>query len=348
MGKILVIRFSSLGDIILLNPIFKLIKTLWPEKEVIFVTKSTYGKLATNNPYIDKCILLNENGKTLLKIISELTNIGKFDYIFDMHNNIRSSLIRLFVEGSRKYVINKFAVKRRLTIWTKKDYHIPNVIERYTKVILSAAKALPNTSTIHLNYEFYIPNISHYQKLSYSILPQEYDNKYICISPGAKWFTKRWATEKYARLAEHMLNNVKEYIVLTGSKDEVGIGEKMLSLVNNRDKNARIVNLIGRTELDELIGVVSRAKLYIGNDSGTSHIAAMASVPSVVILCSTDRKLGFFPYQSGIIRIVEKSVDCRPCTLHGRNTCPKKHFKCMTDISVDEVYAASMELYKKN
>jgi len=340
--KILVIRFSSLGDIILLNPIFKTIKALWPDREMIFVTKYTYRKIAINNPYVDKCVFLNEEGKTLSKMIYELANMGRFEYIFDMHNNIRSFLIKLFIRGNYRHTINKFTVKRYLTIWTKRDYKIPDAVERYKNVILSAART--SHISAQLNYEFFIPNINYYKNLSYSILPQEYDNRYICISPGAKWLTKRWPVEKYAELLKFLINDAEESIVLTGDKDEIAIGERLLSLVNNKDKNVRVINLIGRTALDELVGIVSRAKLYIGNDSGTSHIAAMANVPSVIILGPTDKKLGFFPYKNNNVYIIEKSLNCRPCTLHGRNRCPKKHFKCMYDITAEEVYMAARRL----
>jgi heptosyltransferase-2 len=162
------------------------------------------------------------------------------------------------------------------------------------------------------------------------------------IHPGSVWPTKCWPYENYAKLITRLEKELGVISVIVGGGKDIDLGEQV-----SRLSDAHSVNLAGKTTLSELMALMKRFRLFITNDSGPMHIAAAFGVPVLGIFGPTTKELGFFPYGEGNRVIEVKGLPCRPCALHGGKKCPQGHFKCMRDITVDEVFAAAREMLSK-
>ena len=131
--------------------------------------------------------------------------------------------------------------------------------------------------------------------------------------------------------------------VIVGGNKDADLGERVRSAAGGDTSN-----LAGKTSLTDLMALMRHFKLFITNDSGPMHIAAAFGVPVLAVFGPTTKELGFFPYGKGHRVIEVKGLECRPCALHGGKKCPLKHFKCMNDISVDEVFKNAKEMLKEN
>jgi heptosyltransferase-2 len=157
------------------------------------------------------------------------------------------------------------------------------------------------------------------------------------VHPGSAWATKRWLPERFAELCVRLKADGFTP-VLVGGPDDRALGARIA-----QDSGA--LDLVGRTDLEELKALMGRLSVFVTNDSGPMHLAAAAGVPVVAIFGATTRELGFFPYGPGH-RVVEADLACRPCGLHGARACPEGHFLCMRLLTVDQVHAACRALLK--
>jgi len=157
------------------------------------------------------------------------------------------------------------------------------------------------------------------------------DARLAGVHPGAAWTTKRWLPERFAELCRR-LKAEGATPVLVGGPGDAALGAEIA-------RASGAVDLVGRTDLEELKSLMGRLELFVTNDSGPMHLAAAAGVPVVAIFGATTRELGFFPYGPGH-RVVEETLACRPCGLHGAKECPEGHFLCMRLLSVDRVHQA--------
>ncbi len=154
----------------------------------------------------------------------------------------------------------------------------------------------------------------------------------IVINPFSVWETKRWPEYKFAALIRRLNENYKTKPIIIGSSKEREQSERLLRLVPDDS----VINLCGKTDLNQLIEVIKKADLLITNDSGPMHIASAVGTYVIAIFGPTTKELGFFPY-SDKSKVVEVDLKCRPCRLHGSKKCPKQHFLCMKLVSVDMV-----------
>jgi heptosyltransferase-2 len=157
------------------------------------------------------------------------------------------------------------------------------------------------------------------------------------VHPGSAWATKRWLPERFAELCARLKSDGFTP-VLVGGPDDQALGERIA-------KEGGALDLVGKTDLEELKALMGRLSLFVTNDSGPMHLAAAAGVPVVAVFGATTRELGFFPYGPGH-RVVEADLACRPCGLHGARACPEGHFLCMRLLTVDRVHAACREIAK--
>jgi ADP-heptose:LPS heptosyltransferase len=315
--KFLIIRLSSIGDIVLTSPLIRCLKEQVENSEIHFVTKSKYGELLLANPYINKIHFLNRH---IDKLLQELKHENP-DYIIDLHRNFRSYRIKQYLHVPA-YSFNKLNILK----WLRVRLHIdllPNqhVVDRYFQTlknfdVIADAKGL----------EYFIPEG---QSFDFSQLPESYHNGYVAFIIGGTYLTKRLPVDKVIEIC----NNIDLPVILIGGKQEVPD-----SLLICHTGGNHILNLTGMTTVNESASLVQKARVVLTNDTGMMHIAAAFNKKILSFWGNTIPKLGMAPYKPHpSSRILEvEGLPCRPCSKLGYQKCPKHHFRCMNDMDVQQ------------
>ena len=313
--KILVIRFSSMGDIIYTTPVVRCLKKQLPGAEVHFLTKPAFKYIYDNNPYVDKLLLLKQ---TLAETINDI-KAEQYDYIIDLHNNLRTALIKLNVR-----VKSSTYKKLRLRKWLSLKFNLKlvppvHLVERYMQTV-----AFLGVKNDNGPIDYYI-KADH--KLN-ELLPPSHQSNYVVFIIGATHFTKRLPNEKIINICR----GLKQPVVLLGGNDVKANGDEIASKTNN------VYNSCGITTLDESVFLVSKANSVIGFDTGLTHIAEAFDKPIASIWGGTAPELlGVQPYKVKEVLVAEIDLPCRPCSKFGLEKCPLGHFKCMRDIPENKV-----------
>ncbi len=315
--KVLIIRFSSIGDVVLTTPIVRCIKNQL-NAEIHYLTKASFAHVIHENPYIDKIHRLNENPDETIEI---LKCIG-FDLVIDLQKNIRSIRISQAL-GVRTIQYNKLNVSKWLAVNLKinrlpKDKHL---IDRYFESMA----------------EIGIKDDG--EGLDYFIMPEdEYDaqelvrgfSEYQVLVLGATYFTKRIPKDKCIEI----ISMYKHSTVLLGGKDVNEIANEISTLFPEK-----VVNFCGKIGLGVSAGMIKHAiKIYTG-DTGLMHIAAAMQKEILVLWGNTIPEFGMYPYYGnnhpdGHTDLQVYDLSCRPCSKLGFDACPKGHFRCMLDIEI--------------
>lgn len=313
--KILVIRFSSMGDIIYTTPVVRCLKQL-PDVEVHFLTKPAFRYIYDNNPYLDKLLLLKEN---LSDTIDEI-KAEQYDYLIDLHSNLRTALIKLRT-GIKSSTYNKQRVSKWLSLKFRMQLVEPtHLVERYLK----AVKFL-GVQNDGLPIDYYIKKNHRISNL----LPPSHQKKFFAFVIGATHFTKRMPNEKVISICKML----RLPVVLLGGNDVKDNGDMIAETVG-----PHVYNACGKTTLDESVFLVSRAEKVIGFDTGLTHIAEAFNKPIASIWGSTvPELLGVQPYKIKESLVAGVELPCRPCSKFGRSECPLGHFKCMNDIDENSI-----------
>lgn len=309
--KILVIRFSAMGDIIYTTPVVRCLKKQLPGAEIHFLTKPAFRYIYDNNPYPDKLLLLQPK---LRDTIREL-KAEKYDYIIDLHNNLRTSIIKL-----RVGVKSSTYKKQRLRKWLSLKFNLKlvpptHLVDRYLETVKFLGVKNDNQPI-----DYYIDKE---YDLS-ALLPQPHQNGYIVFVIGATHFTKRLPNEKVIDICR----SLQLPVVLLGGKDVKANGEVIAAALGSHCYNA-----CGITSLNESVYITSKANSVIGFDTGLTHIAEAFDKPIASIWGSTvPELLGVQPYQVSQSLIAGVELPCRPCSKFGLDKCPLGHFKCMKEM----------------
>jgi len=308
--KILVVRFSSMGDIIYTTPTVRCLKKQLPGVEVHFLTKPAFKYIYEGNPYVDKLIFLKS---TLFETIKAI-KAEQYDYIIDLHNNLRTTLIKLNA-GVKSSTYNKQPVLKWLSLKFNLKLAPPtHLVDRYMATV--SFLGVKNDGQ----------PIDYYIKADYELsdlLPLSHQNSFVVFVIGAAHFTKRMPNEKIISIC----NKINSPVVLLGGADVKQNGEEIES------KTTNVYNACGRTSLDESVFIVSKALSVIGFDTGLTHIAEAFDKPIVSIWGGTAPELlGVQPYKVTKSLLAGVELPCRPCSKYGLEKCPLGHFKCMNDI----------------
>lgn len=325
--KILIIRLSSIGDILLTTPFIRQTRMAFPDSTIDFVIKQRFIDLVRFNPHINHIYsVAEEEGLKGLNEIRKQINSRRYDYIFDLHNNIRS---RIITRGLKVPVfrMHKDKLKRALLVYAKINlYKKPVPIPLRYLQVGKAAGIKDDGNGLEIFWKNYIEeNLFDYVDRHFFSKP------FIAIAPGAGFKTKRWPIEYFAELIKK-LETVKSLpVVLLGSKDEASYFKPLEAL-------PRVTNLAGKLTLLEAAILISKAKFLVANDTGLMHMATAVKTPVLAIFGSTVEEFGFFPFRSEHQVVQKEGLWCRPCSHIGRNHCPLGHFKCMKDLTPELVF----------
>lgn len=311
LQHILVIRFSSIGDILLTSPVVRCIKQTYPDAQVHFLTKKSFAELVSYNPTIAEVHLWTDDNTDLIKTLKEIS----FDVVIDLHNNLRTTLLKSKL-GVPAHKFPKLNVQKWLYVNFKvnrmPDVHI---VDRYFEAVkpigvINDGKPL----------DVIIPS-------SQQINPTDYfeGKPYLAVAVGAQFATKRLPIEKLIAI----LKQVDYPIVLLGGPTDVAVGNQIETALNR----SNLLNQCGKLSLLTSASVVAHAQVLLTHDTGLMHVASAFDTNIVSVWGNTTPALGMYPYrptnkESYVIHEVE-NLSCRPCSKIGYNTCPKNHFNCM-------------------
>ncbi len=315
--KILFIRFSSIGDIVLTSPVIRCVKNQLPDAEIHFLTKDVFKEILVANPYVSKLHTIRDS---VAEVISDL-QAEQFDLIIDLHNNIRSHQITSILKV-KTHRYNKQRIKTFLLTsfnWNLLNNH---VVDRY----FSAVQPLEVIND-GKGLDYFIPEE---EEVAVQNLPFTHLAGYAALVIGAKHFTKQIPKDKLVELFE----GINMPIMLIGGVEDAYLGTQLEAL----DK-FKIYNGCGKFSINQSASIIKKAKVVITPDTGMMHIAAALNKRIISIWGGTDKRLGYTPYHSSASSVIieNSSLTCRPCHRYGRDKCPKGHFKCMNDLSMQKV-----------
>lgn len=307
--KVLVVRFSSIGDIVLTTPIIRTLN-LQLGAEIHFITKTKFKSVISHNPYISKIHCID---KEITEIVESLKR-QEFDYVIDLHNNLRSKRL-IFALGVKSYTYDKLNVKKWLKVNFKIDY-LPNkhIVDRYFEGV-----SLLGVKNDGKGLDYFISNSDKEKSANIT----KHLNSYDVLVLGANYFTKRIPFELSCRI----INNNNLPLILLGGNDVKSEAEKLIDKYPKK-----VYNFVGKTTLSVSAGIISMASKVHTSDTGLMHIAAAYKREIITYWGSTTPKFGMYPYlPKNSIKSANKQVSlkCRPCSKIGYDSCPKGHFKCM-------------------
>jgi heptosyltransferase-2 len=325
-GKILIIRFSSIGDIILTTTLVRVLKAQYPDACIHFLVKTEYQSLLQHNPYIDQLFTLDKKeGFAGLKKLCRQIKAENYDLLVDLHNSLRSRYLRMFAGIRNKRVYSKYLFKRTMLVRAGINLYKSSrpVYLRYIDALNGYSLEDDGKGTDIL---FSAEDKAYVDELLKQAGYNE-NSKLAVLCPGARHFTKQWPAERYTTVAQHLSVKDQVKMLLLGGPDENNVCEQITSTLS-----PPALNLAGKLSLLQSAALLSKASLAVTNDSGLLHLAQSQKVPVVAIYGSTTEELGFFPLPQKS-RVVQVPLSCRPCSHIGRSKCPKGHFKCMNDIT---------------
>ncbi|WP_066829991.1 glycosyltransferase family 9 protein [Rufibacter ruber] len=327
MKKILIIRFSSIGDIVLTTPVIRCVKQQVPGAEVHFCTKAAFRSLVASNPYVDKVFCLE---KSLSDLLQQL-KAEDYDLVLDLHNNLRTRILKARLGrptrsfnklNYRKWLLVKFKVNRMPKV---------HIVDRYLET--AAPLGVQNDGQ---GLDYFIPSKD---EVDLSTLPETHQNGYYALAIGAQHYTKRLPIDRLIELCE----KINAPVVLLGGKEDTDVANMMemyfqtepfLSKKADHPRLA-IYNACGKYNLNGSASLVRQATAVFSHDTGLMHIAAAFQKKIYSIWGNTVPEFGMYPYTSDFEVLEVKNLYCRPCSKIGYSKCPQKHFRCMREIKFD-------------
>jgi lipopolysaccharide heptosyltransferase II len=330
--KILILRFSSLGDILLATPVIDVIKDKFPDSQIDWVVSKKFEEALNTNPLINK-LMVYKDRTGFNKIKKEISKTG-YDMIFDLHRNFKTRCLTRFKKNV--FVYNKRVFDRFMLVHFKKRYkNILPITKMYFKALEEAGFDTHPSWKLRFGLlkETELETVGKYNLNNMN---------YIAVIPGASYFTKKWPKEYFRELVRKIsgTNTLNRKILILGKgREEEEAGEYICD--GNR---SACINLAGKLSLQGTAAVLKFADLVVTNDNGPMHLAECFGKKILAIFGSTTEEFGFFPYAGNYKVIQNGSLSCRPCSHFGRKSCPKKHFKCMMDISPEAVFEKVTEM----
>jgi ADP-heptose:LPS heptosyltransferase len=322
--KFLIIRFSSIGDIVLTSPVIRCLKKKYPDAEIHYLTKEVFKNILLPNPNIDKVFSLGLSWDILIHDLQS----ENYDYVIDLHKNIRSWRIKRQL-GVKSFSFSKLNIEK--WIFTNLKWNIlpkVHIVDRY----LNAIKEL-DVQNDGEGLDYFLSESDY---VSNKDIPVSHQAGYIGIVIGAAHNTKKLPVEKLRKLCEL----IQHPIILLGGKEDRNAGEFIASA-----DPVKVYNSCGKFSINESADLVRRSRLVVTHDTGLMHIAAAFKKPVISIWGNTVPAFGMYPYygekyvskgiENGIIEV--EKLRCRPCSKIGHEKCPKTHFKCMEHISEERI-----------
>lgn len=311
--KILIIRFSSIGDIVLTTPVVRAIKQQL-NCQVHFVTKESFKETLVHNPYIDKLITFK---KDVDEVYAELKK-ENYDIVVDLHKNLRSLRLKQHLK-TKNLSFDKINMKKFMAVNFKMIKSLPDkhIVDRYLETVSSLGVKADGKGL-----DYFITDT---EREITKALPADY----VVLVVGGSYYTKQIPLNKLNEICT--LTN--KPIIALGGKGDKPIADQLAK------QHTHVINGCGPYTLNQSAAVIEKASVVITSDTGLMHIAAAFNKKIISVWGNTIPEFGMGPYkpvpQSKILEV--KNLKCRPCSKLGYKKCPKGHFKCMNQISFEDV-----------
>ncbi|NOQ73840.1 MAG: glycosyl transferase [Crocinitomix sp.] len=316
LKKVLVIRFSSIGDIVLTSPVLRCLKNTYPDATIHYLTKQQFASIVASNPAISKVYTITQE---IDEVISELKEEA-YDFVVDLHHNLRTFRLKQKL-GQPNASFPKVNLQKFLLTTFKWD-KMPaiHVVDRYFKAVEKLG-----VFNDKKGLDFFISEQDHVDIAQHGIkMP------FIAFSIGAQFATKRLPTERIIEL----VSKINAPVVLLGGASD----KENANMITAQSEN--VINLCGVLSLQESASVLQQAAKVVSHDTGLMHIASAFQKEIISIWGNTVPALGMYPYlpqEGSKYSIHEVKLSCRPCSKIGYQACPKKHFKCMEEQDLDAI-----------
>ncbi|MFC1855675.1 glycosyltransferase family 9 protein [Thermodesulfobacteriota bacterium] len=330
--KILVIRFSSIGDIILTTPVVRALKEKFKDASVDILLKKEFSDIYADSPYVDNVIRFDsKKHNSITKLLSFSKKLKKNDYdlVIDLHRNLRSFIIRRNLNANKVLCYNKDILKRRLLVAFKIRFdNMPHVVDRYLEPLkeigIENADRTPTISLSEKDVEF--------SDRFFEENGVQPDTKTIALFPGAKNRAKMYPIEKFANLIGMITSRLKANVIIIGGNSD----EKIISDLTGRISDMNLVSTFLSNSLKQSGSIVKKCDAVITNDSGPMHLSVAVGTRVIALFGPTDERFGFYPLGKDDV-VLTKGYKCSPCSLHGKKDCIKYDYKCLNDISEEEI-----------
>ncbi|MDD3533033.1 MAG: lipopolysaccharide heptosyltransferase II [Candidatus Cloacimonetes bacterium] len=327
--RILIIQTAFIGDVILITPLIRATKELYPEARIDALVVPAAAKLLQNNPYLNEVITYSKRDKALLTMGRMIRNIKArgYDLVISPHSSGRTHLLMYL---SRIPIRIGFDRGTMPFLLAAKTPH-PRGIHK-SKKNLALLRLLTEQTFDHQTELF--PSEEDKAQAKKLLAPLA-DHMLIAMAPGSVWATKCWPVEHYSELAKAL--SQKGYgIVLIGGKED----RPKCDIIRQSSPDA--INLAGKTNLLESAAAIANCRLMVCNDSGALHIANAMQTRVIAFFGPTVQSLGYFPFGPHD-KVFETALDCRPCSSHGPQKCPLKHHNCMKQLKEEAVLSYILE-----
>jgi len=325
--RVLCVRFSSIGDVLLTTPLVRALHRRHPDAELYFVTKRAMAPLVLENPKLDKVIELEPNER--ITDLARRLRALRPTHGLDLHGSLRSAALRLLVPCqwsgySKRKLARTALIAAKINMYGK----LVPVPERY----FEAARAL-NVHPDGGPPEFFLAPAAR-ERFARWLAERGLDGQpFAALAPGAAHATKRWPLRHWSALAEQLRGMGYGLVAVGGAADRQLAGEL----------GPGVHNAAGEFTLQETGACLARARVLVSGDTGVMHMATGVGTRVVALFGPTVEPFGFFPYTKQA-EVLKLDLDCRPCSAMGTERCPLGHHRCLEEIFPEQVAAAVQRL----
>jgi len=335
MKKILIVHTAFIGDIILTTPLIEAVKDRHPDAQIDFLAIPATANLLATNPHVREVIIYDKKkrDKGLRRAVHLVRRLRRANYDLAIvpHRSLRSALI-VFSAGIRQRIgFDRSAGAFFFTDRVRYNRDAHEVVRNLSLLGLSDSEIKNYSPRIY-------PDAS--DKASVDLFLEKIalsgKSTLVAIAPGSVWPTKRWTEDGFTDVIHKLTaTDSLSRVVLIGGKEDSDVCQHLADKFPDR-----VINTAGQFTLRQSADLISRCRALLCNDSGPMHLGVAVGVPVIAIFGPTVPSFGFAPYGDGHVVVEHKGLYCRPCHIHGPKKCPEKHFRCMKEISGEDVFRA--------
>lgn len=327
MKKIVVIQTAFPGDVILSTPIYEAFREVYPESRAAAVVRPESVCLLKGNPNIDDIIPFDKYGGDhgIVGIFKMASQLRGFDMAIIIQRHLRPALTA-FLAGIPVRIGFDNAWGKSLYTQRIKYEAETHEVERCLALIGVKGSSLKYKPRIYFDQE----TLDWAESV---LLKNGVRGDFAVVAPGSVWPTKRYP--HYAKVIDFVYDKLGMSVVLLGSSGDAAVSKSIADFAAHAN-----VNLTGQTDLVQSAAIISKARIVISNDSAAAHMAAAVNTPVVAIFGPTVPEFGFRPYTEKSAVVDIGKLYCRPCSRHGSQHCPQKHFRCMLELGPQKVFEA--------
>lgn len=314
---ILVVRLSAIGDIVLTTPVLAELHRALPQARIDFCTKAPFAPLVASNPAVASVVTPES-----------ISPGASYDLVVDLQNNRRSRKLIRTLRAGKVTRYHKRNWKKLLLVQFKINVSdgYQSVVERYGEVLAGIAPKVTAPCALYPSPE----------DRTFAAGALGADGPVLAVCFGANHFTKRYPLEHFARIMELVTSQTPARVLLLGGKEDEPEAAKLIAMLPESARS-RVLSLAGKATLMQSAALLSGVDAVLTNDTGLMHIASAFGKKLFVIFGSSVKEFGFMPWGAEYELFETQGLSCRPCSHIGRSSCPKGHFRCMTEIAPERI-----------